>query len=218
MLFRNQKLITFAIIIVTIQLFSFFLPTFSKSREYEDVESFSTQQILVNYTDTLNDSDSENLWSSCTLGGFITCVEYISAIAFLVYAIRIEDEDEKKAMLCLLGAASSIALACSVNYLVLVSIFEESRYETTVGLQFGGIVQLLGMLAVAILNMNIDKVQRYSSTPTPTVSNANNDTNKVPAPTEEVTTSNSTLTCPVCGQSGIPKNRRSCPKCDTIFW
>ncbi len=214
---RNRSLITLAIIVVAVQFFAFFLPTFSEVREGEDVEAYSTQQVLINYTDTINDSDAEELWGWCRMGRFVICVEYISALAFIICALRKEDDD-KKAASYLLGAASSIAFACTVNYGMLALIFEESHYDKSVGLLFGATIQLLGLLAVGIIYLYVAKDPYASYKPVSTEKSPENTANKAAVQDEENELFKNTVTCPTCGQTGIPKNRRSCPKCDTIFW
>lgn len=208
---RNRNLITLAIIIIVIQLFAFFLPTFSEEQKWEDPEASSTQQLLINYTDTLNDDDGEDLWGYCEIGRFVTYIEYISAIIFLVCAIRMEAEEEKKSAWFLLIAASDIACACLINYSMLTFIFEESRYDKSVSLLFGGVIQLLGAIAVACISIYVVSHQYYASKPTPVAQPPVN------IQRDENATFSTSITCPVCGQTGIAKNRRSCPKCDTIL-
>ena len=227
---RNRKLITVAIIIVIIQFFCFFLPTFSRVKEGERVESYSTQQVLVNYTDTLDDPSAEELWTMSWMGRLVTCVTHICALILVINAKRVEEDDDKKALSALLGASACITFSTGFNILLLLSIFTEAYHKTSAGLLFTGFCQVIAPIAVFILLKCYDEMpQSYrsrrrhqSSADASENINPDNDTDGFSdefsvRPIVQGSALNKTLKCPVCEQDGMSKNRRSCIRCGISF-
>lgn len=143
---QNKGLVTAALILVVFQLFCFFLPSHAISRtEYGEttVESFSPQQLLVNYADTLDDEDADELWSDCVLGRLFTSLGYLGALIDVILVLRSENKNKKGNLGLLLSASMEIAAAILINSTALGGIVDTYRGDCTSYMRFAGIVSLL---------------------------------------------------------------------------
>lgn len=122
---KNRTLMTAAIILVLLQFLCFFFPSYSRVKNEKRVESYSTMQLLINYSDILDGPDEEELETVCFLGRLFTCGGYISAVIFLVSGIRKEKEDGKSALNLVASASMELTGVSAINLAFLFMIFDE---------------------------------------------------------------------------------------------
>ena len=214
---QNKGLVTAALILVVFQLFCFFLPSHAISRtEYREttVESFSPQQLLVNYADTLDDEDADELWSDCRLGRFFTSLGYLGALIDVVLVLHSENKNKKGNLGLLLSASMEIAAAILINSTALGGIVKTYRGDCTSYMRFGGIMSLLVpplVLLLFCLHDGSSHPAKKSPKKPYYVVEPNKNTGAIPSGMEVG------LKCPRCGVGGQPSNRTCCWSCGAAF-
>ena len=217
---KNRTLMTAAIILVLLQFLCFFFPSYSRVKNEKRVETYSTMQLLINYSDILDGPDEEELETVCFLGRLFTCGGYISAVIFLVGGIRKEKEDGKSALNLVASASMDLTAVSAINLAFLFMIFDEFYTESHPGFPLLLFFQLLAGIIVLILSKCYD--EGYAASPS--------EGGKIPTAQElkpeekmseefyvEPVVVSGTLTCPVCNHSGMKRSSRHCERCGTAF-